>query len=634
MTKTEIEKINSSDIIVAVCLFIAIALIPLVSVLAKVPVNTDEYGIIRSADTIKDVFSFAKAKWLKVVAVATVLAVVFQIVGRDGFSIRFKSLPVILSGVLALFALVSSIFSKNITTAFSGAAERYEGMWIWLCYIVFFIVTMAFCESKKRLYIAVGIFMTAFLLSGLIGFFQAIGLDIFKTDIMNRLVRGSSYKPNSPALVIRFDSVFGTFYNPNCAGMYYGFASAFAFICALFMPVKKRIKYVFAALSLILLVAMFATDSIGGLLGFFSGTLVSCLVGGAFLIFKKKDKKALIGAISFAVVAVVGTTLAFILNPLLPQKLGIITDAVFKGNVGESASAYKKVDVQGKNCIIETAFGVFSVEYNGEDTLLSKDGAVYYPDEESESQEPKGVIKTYKIFKEDTGMQWCLNIYPKGISKDKTSPLMMIDSADESGNTISFIFVQVAENEFAFADKFSNPVGKEGVSAIGFKGLERLGSNRGYIWSRSIPVLFRHIIFGAGADCFEFEFPQEDVYKKLEYLGNPYQIIDKPHSIFLQVGINFGLVSLLLFVFLYGYYVVTTVKTLFAADENPFVFAVALGFLAAVTSFFASGLTTDSVVSVSPVFWCIFGAGFGVNTILKREEQNEQKEALGKGKNK
>ena len=54
--------------------------------------------------------------------------------------------------------------------------------------------------------------------------------------------------------------------------------------------------------------------------------------------------------------------------------------------------------------------------------------------------------------------------------------------------------------------------------------MERLGSGRGYIWSRSIPLIKQAGFMGLGADTYPEYFPQNDfkgkdatlVYYKLE----------------------------------------------------------------------------------------------------------------------
>ena len=135
------------------------------------------------------------------------------------------------------------------------------------------------------------------------------------------------------------------------------------------------------------------------------------------------------------------------------------------------------------------------------------------------------------------------------------------------------------------------------------------------------PLLKKNIILGAGADNFVLEFPQQDIKSKLEFLGDPYVIIDKPHNMFLQTGINDGCIALLVMIALFVLYVAQTIKRIFT-DNNKYLQAVRYGLMAGCIAYMITGLTTDSVVSVAPVFWIMLGAGFGVNMIgIEKQEE-------------
>src|SRR5690606_8579420 len=76
-----------------------------------------------------------------------------------------------------------------------------------------------------------------------------------------------------------------------------------------------------------------------------------------------------------------------------------------------------------------------------------------------------------------------------------------------------------------------------------FSGYEGYASGRGYIWSRTLPLLKKHIILGSGADTYMIAFPQQD-YVGLSNYGYGDQLVTKPHNLYLQVGVQTGLLSL------------------------------------------------------------------------------------------
>jgi xanthine/uracil permease len=87
------------------------------------------------------------------------------------------------------------------------------------------------------------------------------------------------------------------------------------------------------------------------------------------------------------------------------------------------------------------------------------------------------------------------------------------------------------------------------------------------------------------------------------------------------MGINNGGISLVVMLVLFVMYIVQTIKHLFGNDKTVFT-AIKLGILAGTVAYMVAGLTTDSVVSVAPVFWIMLGTGFGLN-MIKTEKSVE-----------
>ena len=101
---------------------------------------------------------------------------------------------------------------------------------------------------------------------------------------------------------------------------------------------------------------------------------------------------------------------------------------------------------------------------------------------------------------------------------------------------------------------------------FGFKGKEKLGSMRGYIWSRSIPMLKNNLILGSGPDTFAFRFPQNDLIGLYYAYDTPNTIVDKPHNLYLQIALNDGVIALLAFLAIMIIYIVDSIK-LYALKE-------------------------------------------------------------------
>lgn len=605
MNKKGSKGLTTSDKLIGIFLFIVIAIIPLVCKVSNVSVSGEEYNLIRSGDVVNDVFSYSKSVLILTMGVVTALFMAFQILGEDGFTIDFKSMPVILAGVYILFALVSSIFSEYHHTSFFGISERYEGFFAWLCYMVFMIVAMAFASERKRLdFILWGFFISGCLV-GLVGVLQFFGYNIFSTEWGSKLIMGDSY--NGVPMTIKFDSVFATLYNPNCAGMYFGMMFSAFCVMAVLMPLKNKVKWIFAVLAVVLGICAIGSNSVGGLLGLVAGIGFAFAVIVCYYIFAVKNKAAIgitIGGIAAAVIALI---VLFNSNAVIIQKVNIIIDAFKNGEtLKESASFYEDIQVDGMVGKIITKDGEFAVDYAEAATQFMHNGVVLDP----VSEEPMDGGGTKYVYNE-SGLTWDMCLY-----RMETKDMFVVNviGTDSRGTQTYFLFGE-KDGKLTALDKFGNPVDvNTPARSWGFEGLERLGSNRGYIYSRSLPLLLDNIFIGSGVDTFVFEFPQDDIRGKLNFLGNPYVIIDKPHNMFLQTGINTGVISLIVMLGLFVLYIVQTIKRVFS-DKEQSLNAIRIGIMAGVVAYLVAGMTTDSVVSVAPVFWTLLGTGFGANVI-------------------
>ena len=72
-----------------------------------------------------------------------------------------------------------------------------------------------------------------------------------------------------------------------------------------------------------------------------------------------------------------------------------------------------------------------------------------------------------------------------------------------------------------------------------------LFTGRGYIWVNSLPILKECLLLGKGAGNFPFYFTQNDVVGLCNTDGTYRLVIDKPHSMYLQIAVSSGIPALL-----------------------------------------------------------------------------------------
>lgn len=166
----------------------------------------------------------------------------------------------------------------------------------------------------------------------------------------------------------------------------------------------------------------------------------------------------------------------------------------------------------------------------------------------------------------------------------------------------------------------------EEIPAWGFYGLEHWGSQRGYIWSRTFPMLPRTVFIGYGPDTFTLAFPNHDIIGKLRFVRDPYLVFDKAHNFFLQTWVTTGGLSALLLYGLFAFYIFTTFWGLVVyKGENLFSYGLRLSLLAGISAFAVSALSTDSTIGSTTTFFVLLGMGFGLNYLQQHRKEPDEK---------
>lgn len=161
-----------------------------------------------------------------------------------------------------------------------------------------------------------------------------------------------------------------------------------------------------------------------------------------------------------------------------------------------------------------------------------------------------------------------------------------------------------------------------------FDNYPRFASGRGYIWARSIPLMFdgvQNFFIGTGPDTFSHVFPHYDYVDlfRSDYAG---KIITKPHSLYLQIGVQTGFISLIAVLALYVLYLINCIKLYWKSNFTTITSRVSVAILASVTGYMISGITNDSTVTYSFVYWGLMGVGIAVNRMEKNHIQEEKEE--------
>ena len=210
------------------------------------------------------------------------------------------------------------------------------------------------------------------------------------------------------------------------------------------------------------------------------------------------------------------------------------------------------------------------------------------------------------------------------MSDSEETPLTTTEGVElalpmEQGSSAVFyeeeIYLQIAENLLTFVKEdnlycYETPSGMlapmTDVNSVDFHGLEYLGSARGYIWSRTLPLLGEYFFIGSGPDTFAEVFPQEDYAGKIVYSDRPDMVIEKAHNDYLTKWVQTGGISAICLIIFYILFLLQGRK-LFTEKEYTMQYRLGCGCYIACISYMFTSLFNDSTLQTAPLFWVLCG---------------------------
>lgn len=530
------------------------------------------------------------------------------------------------SVVYVVMTLASAMGSQYGDIAFYGLYSHAEGFFTIAAYFVLFLFTMYAFKKTQNFSFVVLALMICTTVNLIIGLFQYFGNDLFNFEWFRNLVIDPEFKDIlnvNETITTQQKKMFGALYHYNYMGSFTGMIVPLFTVLA-FTSKKLVYKIVTAFFALISVFMMLAGEARSGFVAVAAAAVVGIIVFARVLIRRWKITVSVLGA---ALVAVVGLNIVtdnavFARVPsLLEDIAGLVapaeqTDLFASLPVREiTHNEDGSVSFTSQTDVLTMSFDSESSEYIFTDSageavptaeIAGIEGGIYIADEDFPGLNFQLIVPDEETGSVGGAFLWFYN-------KDDSALAFRL----YKNNQLHLIDIQT--------ERRVEPINAE---AIGFEGREKLGSSRGYIWSRTIPLLRECLITGYGPDTFAFVFPQNDYLAKYyAYDEGFYMIIDKPHNLYLQIFMGSGLIALIAFLAICIFYLVDCVS-LYALkktyrSEQCFGISVML----AIVGYLAAGLFNDSVVSVAPVFWILLGTGAALNTINRRMDKQERENA-------
>lgn len=550
-----------------------------------------------ASNTQYDFFNYYKVAWFFGFTICSALFVAFyMIINKYKFKLNLGFIPLF---VYYVFVFLSTSYSKYHDIALNGFVDRFEGFWVITCYIVLCFIAAHFITYEKDIKILLGALIVCATLLCLLGISQFFGFDFLQTDFMKKAMLPADSRSMSDQLQFKFPTryIYLTLFNPNYVGSFCAMVLPIA-IAALLFTKKIHTKILSGALCGLLLINAIGCRSSAGYAGIFISVII------LIVLLRKRILKYWIPILGLLICCT--GLLIFLnynysniisngLNKFLPKKqVKIYTDNENK--------PITNIAINKNIMTLNIGDNPVNIHFNSQDkTIGFKDAS---GKDVTVVKDPNDSNKLTFNSPKYLGLALKMNKSVFEISSINAKFYVTIDG------TGSFKFL----NQTGKPDEIVNP------DTFGFEGYELWASSRGYIWSRSIPLLKDTIALGHGPDTFAAYFPQNDYNGKLKYLDTPYILVDKPHNMYLQMAINTGIVSLAAFLVFILWYIIGSFRLYFKPKKDTsFYYMAGSACVISVIGFLVAGIANDSNINISPIFWILLGVGFACNRLYQKE---------------
>ncbi len=632
------------DVVFVTILSFCAAIIPLLLRLQLVKLDAVTSRGYKGEASYLDVFNHWKAQSLLFALAILSLLWIIRLLQKRNLPTQRIYVPL---WIYTAFVLLSALFSPFKWVSTHGFPDRLEGTYVLLAYVLLAVSAAVSVRTDKARLIVIFVTMLSSILLAVLGTSQYLGEDFLQTVTGKSLYIPNDYSALFDKLQFNFGKnyMYVTVYNPNFLGSYSALLLPIAVMLSFYWLEKRSflsiLGFLFIGSNFILwLGGMSRAGLVGGV-----AALLFLLVFGMRAVLKHWKAAILIvlmcsviftGMDWFsdgAVTREFRRTLPAALEAKLPKPTGKASFNPFL--VKAYAETVTKEDVP-------------AVEQNAllaeEATLTPTPAPTPAPAPKPATTKPLVLVTTLENnrFRFETETETLIVVYDDGgllVFDDSNQELeyTVNQKEDAEGDMISTIVFSderysrysmqlvsggallkwwghtipliVVDDQLTVNTKkgvYESHIEAAEVFDIGDN--EDYASNRGYIWSRSIPLLKKYIFLGAGPDAFAMVFPQNDIAGKINWLRDNNMLVDKPHNWYLQVAVNTGLLSLLaLLVFLAMYlFKGIRLKNEPSLGEGRLIH---IGIMSGVVGYCVAGLANDSNVSVAPVFWVMLGLG-------------------------
>lgn len=589
-------------------------LLPLIMILAVIPLmihqyrfNTGltQYNWYQGEGNASDLFLHVKMVWSYAMFIIILCIMIYMIFSEEIKPVWDRILiPILVYGALSF---VSALFSINRHYSFSGIQQQFESVWMLLGYVLlvyysFFILYQESAVERLIPYLVAGItVMTVF------GVLQGLKLDPLHTEFLQSLILTNKKLVGRMKFSFEEGRTFMSLYNPNYVGFYV--VVMVPILVALIMHTKKVILRVFyAILAAALVFVLFASQSRAGILVLVATFFVMLLCMRKVFF---KYWKVTLGIVVVAVVAFIAVNMMN--QNVLVNRMRSMFSTSPQNYALEYIETGKDVTFgyQGNEIhfTMEREKGADAATFHVTDGEGNEVASTLQAETNVYQITDKRFPFVYAEMYGDSFRGFYVEHARTGTGNDAFSPTKRWLFSNQYKQNDSTYYVKGAGASFFHMKRYQ--------AGDGF--LEKnylLANKRGYIWARTIPLLKKYPLLGSGPDTFVIAYPNDDLVG-LYNSGHDVEVVTRPHCMYLQIASQTGIPSLIAFLVFFGWYLIRSLKLYWRQSYDSYMSKIGLAVMISIMGYLILGLTNDSSVVISPVFFVLTGMGLGINRHLE-----------------
>jgi len=592
-----------------------------------------------------DLSAWWKSRTILVCAIASFGILVWRILARS-ITIK-KTILYIPMAVYVIFVILSFAFSQQKKIAWSGANERYEGTYILVCYMFMLFYTINTIDNKRTLKILFCAVIISQLLLQIIGLAQLIGRNPFTSVIGQKIVfpnylldRSTGYytiwqqidalareTPPRSLLSSPGKEVYQTVYNSNYLSFYLCVIIPVYAMVFLFCSGTKK-KIAMAVMLVLACINISGSSAAGGFLGLGIAFIAAVITFRKYII---KWRYQLL-----VIIVLAGATLILTDRYMKATNRGSIvgqlTDQITSDVSADTAK--EKIDY-----LITTNDSIVTSVNNHELSITVSENASYIIEDVRDSQGNSVSLEydyvllasgddanyeALRISLADDRFE-NLELFIPELTGDLENRRMILLKLNSEENIWPFVVDQDGTYFFT-ARGILVPLRK--VPHYGFENRYGFGTLRGYIWSRTFPLMLETLIIGHGADTFAMFFPHDDFIGLYYIFGRDTRsaplIMDKPHNFILLNFVNTGGISAIAIIALIFIYIFQSFMLYSKSLRYDLFSGLGAGIYLGIIAFFVAGMVYDSSVTVMPLIYGLLGIGISCNYFVKANSDAAQ----------